>query len=199
MNDFMSDLILVHRHLVGLTAEDAGGDGDAIRLAWDRLRLALLPPGGVASPPGRYGAVCDGVARLADHLHRMASEGQVARVDSVAVEKLLFRWVLVAENLTELLTKIWQGAPDAPSLNATACRVHGAGWIDVNGDCLRCVQEARERDGGGSLDVGDWLRGFEGEYDAVFAEHQVSYCDGCGAELRPDGCCVVCEHRDGGR
>lgn len=36
-----------------------------------------------------------------------------------------------------------------------------------------------------------------GENGGGWDEHQVSYCDDCGAELPPDGCCVVCEHREG--
>lgn len=174
MSDFMDDLLVVHGHLMGLGGGVADDEDVKVKDAWNRLRLALLPPHGVASPPGRCGVAYDGAVRLAEHLYRMGcDEGGVLLRDSVGMERLVFRLVGAVEALHDVANEVLAVYEGATAQNAPA-------WgrrVTKNGDGM--VLED------GVFDLGRWVAGFE--------EHQVSYCDECGAELEPNGRCVMCQ------
>lgn len=158
MSDLWADLAVVDAHL---RSDDAPL---AAAVAWKRLRPAVTGAG-MPNPPAAVWAAWRGSVDLANQLYRMGLDGNAPLPDSVGMERLLLRWVLTAEAMTQLLTEIWGAAAAGQPVGVAA----------ANGG-------RRGRGVGGR----EW------------AEYQVSYCDVCGAELPPDGCCVVCEHQEGG-
>lgn len=114
MNDdvnLIDDLLLVHNHLT----DDAMLPSDVAN-AWQRVwrwwcsRVA-------APPPAPMGGAYDGTAHLAEHLYKMGLAGGLPTKNSEGFEALLLRWVIVAEQMGNLLTAIVE--PGATAMGAS--------------------------------------------------------------------------------
>lgn len=136
MNGLTDDLLMLSQHFESCDEE--------LRAAWKRVFEAVV----TRFPPMAGGRGCDGVTQLADHLHKM---GRVPLRDSRGMELLLFRWVVAAEEMSNLLGRIVLAEPTLAAtapMNGQAVVVdelyqpgycdNCGGMLPPNGECLIC-------------------------------------------------------------
>lgn len=169
MKELLSDLLAIE-----VLLDD---ENEHVMEIWQRVRGAALWSV-LGSPPAPEWAAVNGCRSLAEYFEKMGKTGGKVLRDSEGMERLVFRLVGGVEALHETaldVLRIYQGG-------ATARR------ITKNGDGTvleMALEERRLLAEGRKLDLQGWLKDFE--------EHQVSYCEGCGAEMTPSGKCPVCD------
>lgn len=137
MNELTNDLLMLSKHFESCD--------DELKRTWKRVFEAVV----TRFPPTAGGRGYNGVAQLADHLHKM---GRLPLRDSRGLEMLLFRWVVAVEEMSSLLGRIVLEEGQTPAatapMNGQVVVVDEAyqpgycdecgGMLPPNGECFNC-------------------------------------------------------------